>query len=58
MAMGKAGSKASKRSSTPPWPGNKLELSLTPALRFTKDSTKSPTTLMAVKKIKLKAHRK
>ena len=47
IAKGSVGSKASTRSSTPPWPGSRPELSFMPALRLTKDSTKSPTTLMA-----------
>ena len=33
----------SMRSSTPPWPGISAELSLTPALRFSSDSNRSPT---------------
>src|ERR1035441_3859962 len=31
------------RSSTPPWPGNKLPESLTPAERLSADSARSPT---------------
>ena len=33
---------ASTRSSTPPWPGMSVELSLTPALRLSSDSNRSP----------------
>lgn len=33
----------SKRSNQPPWPGKKLPLSFTLTLRFTIDSTKSPS---------------
>src|SRR3990167_6682114 len=47
MASGRVGSSASTRSSTPPWPGSRLMLSFTPALRLMSDSIKSPTTLMA-----------
>ena len=32
----------SKRSNTPPWPGNILPESLMPKLRLNNDSTKSP----------------
>src|SRR5206468_1213989 len=35
------------RSSTPPWPGSSALLSFAPALRLTRDSNKSPTTLTA-----------
>src|SRR5258708_3847147 len=47
MASGRVGSRASTRSSTPPWPGSRPLLSLTPTLRLTRDSTRSPTTLIA-----------
>src|SRR5690606_23223903 len=47
MARGSVGSRASTRSSTPPWPGRSPLLSLTPALRLMRDSTRSPETLMA-----------
>src|SRR5437868_4642505 len=43
-ASGKAGSKASMRSSTPPCPGSRLLLSLAPAARLARDSTRSPAT--------------
>ena len=46
-ATGSTGSKASTRSSTPPWPGSKRLLSLAPALRLMSDSIRSPQTLMA-----------
>ena len=49
-AIGKTGSSASMRSSTPPWPGSSLLLSLAPALRLTSDSNRSPTTLIATRK--------
>ena len=42
--MGMAASKASVRSSTPPWPGNSVPLSFTPACRLSSDSKRSPTT--------------
>ena len=43
----------SKRSNTPPWPGNILPESLMPKLRLNNDSTKSPnepkiTTITAI----------
>ncbi len=44
-AAGITGSRASTRSSTPPWPGSRRLLSLAPAARLTSDSTRSPTTL-------------
>ena len=43
-ASGIAASSASMRSSTPPWPGSSVPLSLTPAWRFSSDSNRSPTT--------------
>jgi hypothetical protein len=46
MAKGNVGSNASTLSNTPPCPGNNPLLSLTPALRFTNDSIKSPATLI------------
>ena len=50
-ANGKTGKSASMRSSTPPWPGSRTPLSLTPAARLNKDSSKSPTTPKVVRKI-------
>ncbi len=40
---GPANSQLSMRSSTPPWPGISADRSLTPALRFSSDSNRSPT---------------
>ena len=41
-AIGSAAHRASMRSSTPPCPGNRVPLSLTPATRFIQDSNRSP----------------
>src|SRR6185369_5231807 len=49
-ARGNTGSNASMRSSTPPWPGSSALLSFAPTLRLTRDSKRSPTTLIEVRK--------
>src|SRR5690606_961034 len=54
-ASGTTGISASMRSSTPPCPGKRWLLSLTPARRFNCDSTRSPITLAAVRTVKASA---
>ncbi|MNM81371.1 hypothetical protein D3C81_933730 [compost metagenome] len=50
-ASGNTGSKASIRSSTPPWPGSSRLLSFMPTCRLSSDSNRSPITLAATSSV-------